>query len=802
MENFYQQLINLFIVPPGNLIYHIVLVFAVTAALQGIIIQRRGGQGEFQKRALLGLGMVLAGQVVLFIVSGLAWQGVVNPHVQLPPLDRAAALFSILWIIWLWAFPQADRLADGLVGLISAAVVIALFYTWNQWGSQPPALVFNGSPFDMAWELATLAIILVGVLILVLRRPVGWGMGLGFLLVNLAGHSVQFIWPGLNSDFSGVVRLAQLCSYPLLPVLAQRLQTQNPLTAIQPGVQFKVAPQSAARSSEIEPGVMRERRRYSADPRAVQAWLDVATQTDPAQTLVSVTRAVAQTMLADICFYVTDPGTNNELIFQVGYDLIREDEIPGMIFGRDQLPSLASSLQRGRSYRLDSGSSTPDLKTLGERFGLTKLGGLLFIPLTGSEKKPGGFLLLSPYSNRSWTSEDQNYFAAAVEPLAKILQHKPEQAPTVEAAPSANGELESVKQLLDQARQESQRLKDELAKLHKQPANLDVESLLVVQKEAQDTINNLQSENERLRRTLVSESVEKAPVAGEVIYLESELRNSLKEIAHLQNKLAETNTQVLTLQKQVSQPVRMINEEREVVASIAQELRQPMASIIGYTDLLLSESAGILGALQRKFLDRVKTSIDRMHSILDDLVQITALQNGNIELVAKTIQASTAIDQALEETRTQFQQKNIVLQVDLPDELPELHADPDAIQQILVHLLQNAGAATPVEGTILLKVRIDKQNAAEPYLLFQITDSGGGIAPMDLPKVFSRRYRAEHALILGVGDTGVGLSIAKTLTEAHGGRIWVESEPGKTATFSVLLPLRPVKKDNPAEPVL
>ena len=274
---------------------------------------------------------------------------------------------------------------------------------------------------------------------------------------------------------------------------------------------------------------MRERRRYSADPRAVQAWLDVATQTNPAQMLVSVTRAVAQTMLADICFYVADPGSGSDLIFQVGYDLIREDEIPGMIFTREQLPSLASSLQRGRSYHLDPGSSTPDLRSLGERFGLKKLGSLLLIPLAGPEKKPGGFFLLSPYSDRSWTTEDQNYFAAAVGPLAKILQHKPEQAPASEVVPSANGELENLKQMVDQARLESQRLKDELSSLRKQPADLDVESLLVVQKEAQDTINNLQMENERLRSAATADNAEKPPAADEVAYLESELRNSINE---------------------------------------------------------------------------------------------------------------------------------------------------------------------------------------------------------------------------------------------------------------------------------
>jgi len=94
---------------------------------------------------------------------------------------------------------------------------------------------------------------------------------------------------------------------------------------------------------------------------------------------------------------------------------------------------------------------------------------------------------------------------------------------------------------------------------------------------------------------------------------------------------------------------------------------------------------------------------------------------------------------------------------------------------------------------------MDDQSTSQPYLLFQITDSGGGIDPADLPRVFSRRYRADNPLVQGVGDTGVGLSIAKTLTEAHGGRIWVESEPGKTTTFSVLLPVRPKVASGAAE---
>jgi two-component system sensor histidine kinase BaeS len=98
---------------------------------------------------------------------------------------------------------------------------------------------------------------------------------------------------------------------------------------------------------------------------------------------------------------------------------------------------------------------------------------------------------------------------------------------------------------------------------------------------------------------------------------------------------------------------------------------------------------------------------------------------------------------------------------------------------------------TPVEGTISLKVHLQPGNNGEPAMLLQVSDTGGGIAAEDLPRVFARRYRADNALIQGVGDTGVGLSIAKTLVDAHQGKIWVESVPGQSSTFSVLLPLSP-----------
>jgi signal transduction histidine kinase len=209
---------------------------------------------------------------------------------------------------------------------------------------------------------------------------------------------------------------------------------------------------------------------------------------------------------------------------------------------------------------------------------------------------------------------------------------------------------------------------------------------------------------------------------------------------------------------------------------------------VGYTDLLLGESVGILGALQRKFVERVKASTERIRSLTDDMIQITTLETDLNDLKPESIDLNTVIDNAMSYTSTQIREKNISMHLELPKKLAPINADREALQQIFIHLLQNAGAATPFEGTIRLKVQTRTEEDTE-FILIQVTDNGGGISGDDLSRVFTRFYRADNVLIQGVGDTGVGLSIAKTLTEAQHGRIWVESEQGVGSTFSVLLPI-------------
>jgi len=125
-----------------------------------------------------------------------------------------------------------------------------------------------------------------------------------------------------------------------------------------------------------------------------------------------------------------------------------------------------------------------------------------------------------------------------------------------------------------------------------------------------------------------------------------------------------------------------------------------------------------------------------------------------------------------------------------------VQADRDSLYQIILNLLSNASQCSKVKTEILVRAQLEEHDSQieelPSYLLVSITDTGGGISPQDQNRVFQRLYRADNPLINGLGETGVGLSIAKTLVEANGGRIWVESEMGAGSTFSFILPLASV----------
>jgi signal transduction histidine kinase len=567
------------------------------------------------------------------------------------------------------------------------------------------------------------------------------------------------------------------------------------------------------------------------------------------------------------------PDETGHLTVPVGYNLILDRPMGGFNLNARQAPVLASALRRNRSLRLPSSSTSSDLLSLASALNLTRAGHLLAVPIASPGKSPiMGVVLLSPYSGRGWTAEDQEYLAGLAVSLASILQRMQQFTQQQADLEQARADLETAHAAAERTQQDLQALQAEsehergeahdfaaliedmqrqLQQEHARAESLSV--LVATQDEHQQTIADLEARNSELEALLqgatalhasareVEQLRRREPVytAGqpnpEVKNLEDQLRLALEDVAILKFALQEADERLLRAQADshltppaasreidvahLEEQLRMSLEDVAAlkatlqeaderlahaeahggqagpsaqvgtVVTIAQELRQPVSSIVGYTDLLLSESVGILGATQRKFIERVKASTERLGGLLDEMIQATALESDGRPLNPVAVDLNAVIDEAVKSTLGPLSEKNIALRVDLPEELPPIRADKDALQQVLANLLLNASGATPANGEVSLRARLETKENEPGYMLVQVADAGGGIAPETLPRIFSRLYRSSNPSIPGLGDNGAGLSMVKTLVEAHGGRIWVDSVSGIGATFSVLLPM-------------
>lgn len=782
--NFTDQIFNILTTSPGNLIYHLVVAFSIAATLMNAIVQWRATGYPQAGRTVLGLVFLLTAQAALFLGSGLVWQGGADLELIFPVIDRAVLVFSLAIMVWMWAFPEPSRAGDGGTMLVTLTVIASgVFGVLAR--NLEISTAFNLTFQSLAWDIAAMLIGLLGVALLLIRKPKGWGHGVNVMVFIALGHLINLVLSS-QGDYSGIIRLVNLATYPVLLTLPGRFPapSDGPMTNTVEVYKQNVAEHSRGSEQSTEP--LRERRRYSTDPKTLQSLLYLAGEADPKRINQLIVRSVSQACLADLCFLLTVGEDKNTIFIASGYDLIREEHLEGGILNKDSVPTLSQAILRGRALRMPASATSSDLKGLGDMLGLSNAGNLICVPVLGEgDILIGSLMLLSPYSNRLWSSDDQtflNTIATSFQPIfqrgQQVAHVDDERKRALDSAESAQSQAARLQSINAEISSQLETLKREAEELRAQPTQAAA---------ALQEAEQLRIENQKLQARIEAlQNGANASGPGDQ-QLENELRLTLKEVARLQNSVAEANARILELEKRPSSAIS--NENAEVITSIAQELRQPMSSIIGYTDLLLGESVGILGALQRKFVERIKASTERIGSLIDDLIQVSSLETGLMSLNPETVDINLVIDNAMAYTSSQLREKNITLRIDIPEASPLIQADREALQQILIHLLQNAGAATPMEGSVTLRVRLEEEKEQD-YVLLQVTDTGGGIPGDDLSRVFSRLYRADNALIQGVGDTGVGLSIAKALTEAQGGRIWVESESGVGATFSVLLPIQ------------
>lgn len=279
------------------------------------------------------------------------------------------------------------------------------------------------------------------------------------------------------------------------------------------------------------------------------------------------------------------------------------------------------------------------------------------------------------------------------------------------------------------------------------------------------------------------------------------------ERAQLEHDLTDTRAQLLDAQKRLDRAqVRVMSDAAAplpeeigaVLASMAQELRTPITSIVGYLNLLLQESTGILQARQKNFLERMAANVDRLTAMIEDLIRLTLMDTGKYRLHRESIDVVRVIEDMITRTVIQFRERNLAVNLQLATDLPEVSADKLAVAEVIGHLLTNAYLVSPPGTEITISAHQDRYRLHEDdeklrrCIAVSVRDMGGGVAVEDMDQVFARRYRAENPLIAGLGDTGVGLAMAKALVEAHEGRLWLESQAGQGSTLWFVIPIEPI----------
>ena len=413
----YEQIINLLTVPPGNLVYHLVLSFSIAGALPGAFTfwQRSGVQEG--RRMVIGLVWLLLAQITLIINAGLA-QFFPNFDTWLPILDRAGYAFSLIILTWLWVFPHGSSRANSATILLSIVTILLAAITGILWQNQTDIIPFNGTTIDLVWSGYSLALAFGAAILLIFQRPEGYGFGLGMFVLLFLGLVIYIFDPQPEGNFPGIIRLSQIAAFPILLTMPTR---------------FSWGTEHYTQTLPV------------LEPATYQNIKTIATKSDPLEVCQAVTGIVSQALQAEWCVLISPPDFNNHINLYCGYILAKGETLGSATFNSQLVPVLSEALRQGRPLHLPAEGNIPDLDGLGKVLNRSITGSLLAAPiLTREGNVDKSLVLISTSSEHTWTAADQNYLADIAASLTDIFEYKREYLTQSEKLVQSNVNLQNI----------------------------------------------------------------------------------------------------------------------------------------------------------------------------------------------------------------------------------------------------------------------------------------------------------------------------------------------------------------------
>lgn len=276
----------------------------------------------------------------------------------------------------------------------------------------------------------------------------------------------------------------------------------------------------------------------------------------------------------------------------------------------------------------------------------------------------------------------------------------------------------------------------------------------------------------------------------------NELYSSLEErVRQRTEELAEARDQAVAANKSKS----------EFISTVSHELKIPMTSIKGYSDLMIAGATGPLTEKQSEFLNTIRSNVSRMATLVSDLTDISRIESGHLRMEPSAVNTKDAIEDTVKLSKNQIEQKKQTLSIEVPADLPKVWCDKNRLSQIVTNLVSNANKYSP-EGSAISVQAVRSTHACnggapQDVVQIKVQDNGFGMTPEDQEKLFSKFFRSADEEVRAAPGTGLGMSITKNLIELQGGCIWFESEYRKGTTFYFTMPVyHPENSENEKPP--
>lgn len=798
-----QQAIQLLSETPGNMIYHLVTLFALQVVFAIAYSHwKRDPSDSLAYRMAWAAGAIFLTRIVL-LMAGIALQNdPLTAVTALAPLEQAVHTITVVFITWAFVphSTRYPRLGHVLLALALAGIgVMTLSFTQAWQGEAIAGEAYNGSGQATVWGIIQLVVLGLGLVYLLSHSRFRFSLRAIILGLLLLAHSAHFAdYPEIiatNTNIAYWIRLGHLVVFPLWAAMAYRHAVGALLLSRQ---RQRPASVQVSQSLALATGVISSLEPETAVPAAMAM-------------------AAKMTQAPFVGLALLNEHDDRQLVLTSNrpqaVQPARESEPNNWYLNLVDWPAFRQALdQRQQVKLLPEGVGARQLNDWYREMGISSLGALLIQPLMVGNDVIGLLLLAGLSEQHGWDEADMvlvkplaAYLARVIDNgryLARATQQTAAALPALETAVSGRiltleEEREQLQAELNTTTGRLQQAEARVITANKQARDLAATLNEIEHIGRDEQIAALETEIEALRESLIEAEEAMALAAAS----EGELSTEwvMHTITRYSGQLEEAQEHIETLETDLAQIEK--GPMNEVIASLVQELRTPMTSIAGYTDILLAERVGILGVKQRDFVQRVQANTARMGTLLDQLLQLTAQSEAFSSRPGDmAADVESVIETAVTTILTQVREKNLHLEMNIAPDLPLLPINQKALHQIMVSLLDNACQSSANDGRVKVtaraqslqdKVRSENGNEAEliQFMHLAVTDSGGGIRVEDRARVFDPQHDADSPLIAGLGDTGAALSVARALAEANGGRIWVDSLMGVGSTFSALFTL-------------